>query len=86
MGLARLEWHTLKDDGLLARVAMPYDTNPDKTKYHRFAHVNVYDELSRRKGKVLVHFRPYQVGREIIWFNSLEAAKLHVEALFALEF
>lgn len=92
MGLGRgtLEWHEGADGRWVARVAIPYDTNPVRTKYRRFADVNVFDWVGYRaqrlyKGKVPVQFAPMQYGDTIHWFDSVEAAKLHVEAIFALD-
>lgn len=89
MGLGTLEWHPHKD-GWVARVAIPYDTNPEKFKYRRYAHVNIFDwigEITRRqhKDKVPVEFQTYTQRTDRTWHDSVEAAKLYVEAIFALE-
>lgn len=90
MGLKQLEWHEGKNGAWVARVAIAFDTNPARTKYRRFADVNCFDwvgYLPRRqhKGKVPVLFTPAHYGPETHWFDSIEAAKLHVEAIFALD-
>lgn len=90
MGLEHgvLEWHPHKD-GWVARVVIPYATNPSKFKYRRYAHVNIFDwigEIKRRqyKNKVPVEFQNNLYDAELSWHDSIEAAKLHVEAMFAL--
>lgn len=92
MGLDRgvLEWHEGKDGMWVARIAIPFTTNPERIKYRRFADVNVFDWIGYlpqklHKGKVPVLFTPVHYGAETLWFDSIEAAKLHVEAMFALE-
>ena len=90
MGLRRLEWHEGKNGAWVARIAIPYDTNPEKLKYQRFADVNIFDWIGyiprkQHKGKVPVLFTPVHYGAETQWYDSIEAAKLHVEAVFALD-
>lgn len=90
MGLKQLEWHEGKDGAWVARVAIAFDTNPARTKYRRFADVNVLDwvgyiERNKHKGEIPVKLMPFQYGDETLWFGSIEAAKLHVEAIFALD-
>jgi hypothetical protein len=88
MGLknAQLEWHEQSDNGWVARLAIPFDTNPDRTKYRRFAHVNIFDWSVRRKRDKLVpvQFQFYKQGYDITWHEDIGSAKLHVEAIFAL--
>lgn len=91
MGLSQLEWHAQKDGGWVARVAIPYDTNDERVKYRRFAHVNVFDWVGylprqANKGKVPLQFQQAKYGPELIWFDSVEAAKVYAEAIFALDY
>jgi hypothetical protein len=90
MGLRQLEWHEGKRGAWVARIAIPYDTNAERTKYRRYADVNSYDWVgyvtrNKQKGKVPVVFSPAHYGVEPTWHDSIEAAKLHVEAIFALD-
>jgi hypothetical protein len=51
----------------------------------RFAHVNIYPfHIRRRPDQVFVEFQFYKQNYEQSWHDSIEAAKLHVEAVFAL--
>lgn len=51
----------------------------------RFAHVNIYPHhIRRRYDQVFVEFQFYKQNYEQSWHDSIEAAKLHVEAVFAL--
>ena len=89
MGLTRLEWHEGKNGAWVARVAIHRDDS--ETRYGRFADVNLLDWVGyitrqQHKGKVPVLFTPVHYGAETIWFDSIEAAKLHVEAVFALDY
>ena len=85
MGLRnfQLVWHQMGNDGWLARLEhWEEDTGKIRTTY-RYAHVNVYPwHIKRIKGKVLVDMQRGQP--EHTWHNSIEDAKLHVEALYAL--
>ena len=92
MGLERgvLEWHEGKDGMWVARIAIPFTTNPERIKYRRFADVNVFDwvgyiERNKHKGEIPVKLMPFQYGDETRWCDSIEAAKLYVEAVFALD-
>jgi hypothetical protein len=95
MGLKTLEWHQQQCRhtgrmGWVVRVAIPYNTEPGKSdgrvKYRRFAHVDILPDWAQRvKGKVPVQFQPPMRGNELTWHDSIEAAKLHVEAVFALD-
>ncbi|CAB5219958.1 hypothetical protein UFOVP232_12 [uncultured Caudovirales phage] len=86
MGLKNFElvWHPQGNDGWLARLEhKEEDTGKIRTTY-RFAHVNIYSwSVKRVKGKVLVDM---QFGHtpDMTWHDSIDAAKLHVEALYAL--
>ena len=81
MGLkSQLEWHE-HAGGWIARLI-----NDKYTR--RYAHINIYDwSMDRRKsnGKFPVQFQFYKQGYDVTWHDSVEAAKLHVEAIFALE-
>ena len=92
MGLRTLEWfrHNEGHQGpeqWIARVKTPGAVAT--YKYMRFAHVNIWSwELGNkqrlRKGEVPVLFQISSLGYDPHWFDSVEAAKLHVEATFAL--
>ena len=84
MGLRTLEWHAGKNGAWVARIGF------GDGKYRRFADVNMFDWVgagTRRlhKGKVPVMFTPVHYGQDVEWHDSVEAAKLHVEAIFALD-
>ena len=89
MGLDRgeLEWRQQSEQrpgypSWVARVAKPFDTNPARTKYLRYAQINMLPwHAPHKKGKHVVEL----LDTEILWFDSIEAAKLHVEAVFALD-
>lgn len=85
MGLPYLEWHK-HGEGWVARMVIPFDTNPERNKFRRYAHVNLFHQNIRRKtGKVPVEFQNNLYDAELTWHDSIEAAKLHVEAIFALD-
>jgi lipid II:glycine glycyltransferase (peptidoglycan interpeptide bridge formation enzyme) len=87
MGLKYLEWHEQSNDGWVARMVIPFDTNPVRTKYRRFAHVNMFDWIINRtkdKRGVPVQFQFYKQGFDVTWHDDIDSAKLHVEAIFAL--
>ena len=85
MGLRQLEWHEQKDGGWVARIAIPYDTNIERFKYRRFAHVNIYDWAIKRNGhQVPAQFQFYKQGYDVTWHEDIDSAKLYVEAMFAL--
>lgn len=84
MGLEHgiLEWHR-HGEGWVARIAIPYDTAPDRIKYRRYGHVGIYDLLDERvAGKILA--RVTNPNNEC-YLDSVEAAKLWIEANFALD-
>ena len=84
MGLSRLEWHE-HAGGLIARVVSYVSDTDTHPAYMRFAHVNIYPHhIRRRHGQVFVEFQFYKQNYEQSWHDSIEAAKLHVEAVFAL--
>lgn len=90
MGLAKLEWHPYSGGGWVARIAIEYATNPSRFKYRRYAHVNIFDWIGgikrrQHKGMVPVEFQNNLHDAELSWHDSVEAAKLHVEAIFALD-
>lgn len=89
MGLKQLEWHEQKHNGWVARVRITTDAN-GSPKYRRFADVHVFDWVgyiarNKHKGKVPVVFAPVRYGVEPTWHDSIEDAKLYVEAIFALD-
>jgi hypothetical protein len=78
MGLRQLEWHEQRNEGWVARIKYGHD------RFRRLAHVNILPlSVNRVPNKVLVHtmFGP----SDLSWHDSVEAAKLHVEAIFALD-
>lgn len=82
MGLRQLEWHEQRNEGWVARVKY------DNDKYRRFAHVDIYEwsmqgHKLRAAGKILAHMMDGPT--DYSWHDSIEAAKLHVEAIFALD-
>jgi hypothetical protein len=51
----------------------------------RFAHINLYEGHHRRiAGKHFVEFQFYKQNYDKSYHDSIDAAKLHVEAIFAL--
>jgi hypothetical protein len=89
MGLKTLEWHEGKRGAWTARVHIATDSY-GSFKYRRYADVNAYDWVGyvtriKQRGKVPVVFSPAHYGVEPSWHDSIEAAKLHVEAIFALD-
>lgn len=87
MGLKQLEWHEQKNNGWVARSVVTTDVY-GSFKYCRYAHVDIYPwslqaHKQRIAGKILVHM---QIGpTDYSWHDSIEAAKLYVEAIFALD-
>jgi hypothetical protein len=84
MGLRQLEWHEGKNGAWVARAVF------NNKKYRRVADVNSFDWVGYRaikehKGKIPVILAPAAYGAEPTWHDSIEAAKLHVEAIFALD-
>lgn len=86
MGLKQLQWLKHKD-GLIARIRMPFDTNPEREKFRRFAHVNILPwHIKPKRGKCIVDLLDvYKTFEQYYWFDDLETAKAFVEATFALE-
>ena len=84
MGLRQLEWHA-HANGWVARVVSYVSVTDTHPVYMRFAHVNIYPfHIRRRPDQVFVEFQFYKQNYEQSWHDSIEAAKLHVEAVFAL--
>jgi hypothetical protein len=51
----------------------------------RYAHVNIHpSHIPRREGKVLVEFQTRN-NHDKSWHDSIDAGKLYVEAIFALD-
>ena len=89
MGLRQLEWHEGKHGAWTARVHITTDAN-GSYKYRRYADVNVRAWIGlntqiKHRNKIPVQFMPDNIGNEVTWHDSIEAAKLHVEAIFALD-
>jgi hypothetical protein len=79
MGLRQLEWHE-HAGGWVARAVS------DTHKTRRYAHVNIFDWAVKRKGALVpVQFQFYKQGYDVTWHNDIDSAKLHVEAIFALD-
>ncbi len=96
MGLATLEWqqqHCRRTGrmGWVVRVATPYDTEPGKgagrVRYRRFAHIDILPQWAEHiKGKHFVEVIDVTSNTtEGSWHDSIEDAKLYVEAMFALD-
>ena len=81
MGLRKLEWFAQNTDGWMARIEY---TNG---RYRRYAHVNIYDWAVKRRAdsKVPLQFQFYKQGYDVTWHEDIDSAKLHAEAIFALE-
>ena len=81
MGLVNLEWIEQKDNGWMARIEYA------NGRYRRFAHVNIYDWAVKRRadGMVPLQFQFYKQGYDVTWHEDIDSAKLHAEAIFALE-
>ena len=85
MGLRQLEWHE-HAGGWVARVALNGDDKRKSTVYRRYAHVNIFDWAVKRKGALVpVQFQFYKQGYDVTWHEDIDSAKLHVEAIFALD-
>jgi len=90
MGLAgyQLMWYEHGDGGWVARAELP-DPNAaaprGKLRTYRFAHVNIEPwYLERHVGKIYAEISWHPVSTKH-WLDSIDDAKLWVEALFALE-
>jgi hypothetical protein len=84
MGSRQLEWHEQREGQWVARVA-EYKSVGSKPTYMRFAHVNIRPfHIRHRPGQIFVEFQFYKQSYEQSWHDSMDAAKLHVEAVFAL--
>jgi hypothetical protein len=84
MGLRQLEWHEQRNEGWVARTVETYFEGRSKPLTFRYAHVNIYPwHIKRIKDKVFVEFQTHNYAQS--WHDSLDAAKLHVEAIFALD-
>jgi hypothetical protein len=84
MGLRQLEWSEGRHGAWVARAVL------NNKRYRRVADVNSFDWIdypTRNKhwGKIPVVFAPAGYGAEPTWHDSIEAAKLYVEAIFALD-
>ena len=84
MGLTayNLVWHQ-HGSGWVARAELR-DTATTKQRTFRFAHVDIYPwHIKRQKGRVYVEVTARV--QQAHWADSVDDAKLWVEALFALE-
>ena len=82
MGLKTLEWHEQKNNGWVARIKYSND------KYRRFADVNAKSWSTwpvKNPGKVPVEFALMAHVEKVTWHDSIDAGKLYVEAIFALD-
>lgn len=86
MGLdkGRLEWLPHKHDGQwIVRIS---NKNGDSLVTRRFAHVNVLPlGVRMQPDKVFVECYPYTQLYQQHWCDSVEEAKILIEAIFALE-
>ena len=87
MGLKQLEWIAHGHNRWIARLAITSATNvEDESRYRRYAHVNILPfHIKARQGKVFVEFQGYTHNYEQSWHDSIDAGKLYVEAIFALD-
>jgi hypothetical protein len=84
MGLERyhLVWHQ-HGEGWIARAESGEKRNGSPRTTIRYAHVDIYPwHIKRIKTKVFVDMQRGHPDHS--WHDSIEAAKLHVEAIFAL--
>jgi hypothetical protein len=82
MGLRQLEWHEGKNGAWVARAVY------NNKKYRRVADVNATSWSTwpvKNPGKVPVEFSLMAHVEKVTWHDSIEAAKLYVEAIFALD-
>lgn len=78
MGLRQLEWHELRNEGWVARIKYGHD------RFRRLAHVNIVPYyINQVPNKVLVHMMDGPT--DYSWHDDIDSAKLHVEAIFALD-
>ncbi len=87
MGLRQLEWHE-HAGGWVARIAVTEENFAGRkvTQYRRYAHVNIFNWAVKRKGALVpVQFQFYKQGYDVTWHEDIDSAKLHVEAIFALD-
>jgi hypothetical protein len=89
MGLRQLEWHEQKNNGWVARTVETYFEGRSNPMTFRYAHVNIVPlglkRVKQVQDKVFVEFMSYSDNYAQSWHDSIEAAKLHVEAIFALD-
>jgi len=85
MGLAdyNLVWHQ-SGGGWIARAELRDGAESTNMSTYRFAHVDIHPwHIKRIEGKVFVEMQRSFPDQS--WHDSIDAAKLHVEAIFALE-
>ena len=85
MGLTgyQLAWYQ-HGEGWIARAELRDPNDVTKMRMYRYAHVNIHPwHIKRINGKVFVDMQ--RGAPDHSWHDSIEAAKLHVEAIFALD-
>ena len=92
MGLAQLEWYQQSEQrpgytSWVARIETPSTVNPDLKRYLRYAHINMLPwHTKHKRGKHVVDLLDmHKAEEQLYWFDSIEDAKLFVEAIFALD-
>ncbi len=87
MGLRQLEWHE-HAGGWVARITVTEEAASGRkiTQYLRYAHVNIFNWEVARKGQLVPVQFQYHLGvYDVTWHDDIDSAKLHVEAIFALD-
>jgi hypothetical protein len=89
MGLKQLEWHEQKNNGWVARTVEPLSDGRSQPITRRYAHVNIVPlglkRVKQVQDKVFVEFMSYSDNYAQSWHDSIDAGKLYVEAIFALD-
>ena len=69
----------------VARTVETYFDGKSQPITQRYAHVNIHpSHIPRREGKVFVEFQTRN-NHDKSWHDSIDAGKLYVEAIFALD-
>ncbi len=85
MGLRKLEWCPQGHNKWVARTIEVYFEGRSQPITRRYAHVNIHpSRIPRKEGKVLVEFQTHN-NQDKSWHDDIDSAKLHVEAIFALD-
>ena len=81
-----VEWvpHGNKGDAFIGRIVMPYSDGSRVSKTRRFAHINIFPWNVKKRGNVFLHYQDYKQNHDELWFDTIDEAKLHAEAVFAL--